>query len=82
MTDRDLRMMQSPQEWPAWPLLALKHRSQKDPNCLGMPRTGFLIEANGEVSPVVYEGNIWHPAFDQPIAYESLAAVAADWMVD
>lgn len=32
MEMRDLEMMKDPRRWPAWPLLPLKHRREKEPN--------------------------------------------------
>lgn len=85
-------MVQSPMEWPRWPLLPLKHRKRNghDPGYLG-----FLFAR--ETPPfVVYVGMMYEVAMKQPKPktwgdalegiptekYDDIDRLLADWKVD
>jgi hypothetical protein len=89
LLNRDLAMMQSPSDWPRWPLLPLVRRtgSWSDPD-----NTAFQV-ADGR--PVIYFGNIlmlpkaekgmtmadWLKAFKQR-EFTSFEELAAEYCVD
>ena len=79
--NRDVEMMQTPSEWPAYPYLPLKHSRD---TIHGWPRLGFLIAKQGFV---VFAENMFgmpeQPGFPQTEEYSSAEEVfAAGWLVD
>lgn len=68
---RDREFMDTPKEWPLWPVLPLVQH--------GTGQAGFLTEGK----PRVYIGNIFDNRFDNFKDYESFDAIIADgWRVD
>lgn len=75
---QDLEMMQDPDEWPLWPQLPLKKRSDWP-----QPRAGFLV-AIPELKPIVFIGVVGTVKQDRPrIEYSSFGELVEDgWLVD
>ncbi len=77
-----LRMMQSEDDWPAWPLLPLKHEYRKDPDMPGMPATAFLASGCGAL---LFHGTIFFgcQGATSREQFDSFEAILADgWIVD
>lgn len=83
MNRDDAAMMKSPERWPRWPMLPLKHRT--DRVACGFPRTGMLF-ATGKA--IVFECNLFDfgPDFTMEGVprheYPSIEAIADEWEVD
>ena len=51
--EHSLKMMQTPNEWPIYPVLPLVRRKQS-----GLPDTAFMASFGGNTRPTIYLGNI------------------------
>jgi hypothetical protein len=74
---RDIEMMKTPDDWPAWPLLPLKR-----PNKAYGTSFAYMF---AEGKPRIYRGSMWKPdpTKDPCVEFDSFEAIAADgWMVD
>lgn len=81
-TIADLSMMKSPNRWPCWPMLPLKHAMRKSD---GMPLIGFLFESN-KYKYTVFVGNMLDAKNISKMPREEFKSyeevVAAGWVVD
>lgn len=78
----DVLMMQTPGEWPQWPLLPVKRTTPKYSH-----QAGVMVETEAGVLPVVYHHNLWSGpnglAEAERFEYDSFQAVSDDgWKVD
>lgn len=77
--DRDMAMISTPDLWPAWPFLPLKHRTAREGN---WPVLGFIVCSE---PLLVIQGHIYQ---DKNIAnlpskrFASVADIVKEWMVD
>lgn len=77
---QDLQMMQDPDEWPLWPQLPLKRRSEYSHDGI---RSGFLV-AIPTLRPVVYLGPVGTVVENRKtIEYSNFGELLEDgWVVD
>ena len=80
---RDLAFMNTPEEWPCWPVLPLKKTGASWGNPKGL---GFMVGGLGATVFVgfMFIGPDWSPGLHKDkITYDSFEAIIADgWRVD
>lgn len=76
----DLRFLQDPNLWPAWPFLPLKRYNATG----GWPEFGYVVAVKGQLTSI-RKGNMFGAKSDDPVTwvYETPEALLADgWEVD
>lgn len=78
--EKELEMMQTPDNWPVWPYLPLKRRPIKTDEDIGL-----LMERGPTigVKPTVYLCNLFAPSLEDFVEYKSFEELVDDgWVVD
>lgn len=70
----DLEMINTPEQWPAWPYLPMKYIEQ------GYPQAGFFFAM--KAGPVFYLGNIYTPLDATKTEFTPEEVIAKGWIVD